>query len=92
MKASNMMISAISGDLVMAQRVDWQGMAKGILKAELKRRNLSYSDLAAKLKTEGINETERNLRNKISRGTFAASFFLQCLTAIGVHTLRLDES
>ena len=74
----------------MAQRLDWQGVAKEILKSELKRRNLSYSDLADKLKAVGVNETERNLRNKISRGTFAASFFLQCLTAIGVHTLRLE--
>lgn len=75
----------------MAQQIDWQGAAKGILKAELKRRNLSYRDLAEKLKAIGVNETERNLMNKVSRGTFAASFFLQCLTAIGVTTLRLDE-
>lgn len=76
----------------MAQHLDWQGMAKGILKAELKRRNLSYRDLAEKLKAVGVNETERNLTNKISRGSFTAAFFLQCLTAIGVNTVRLDES
>jgi hypothetical protein len=70
---------------------DWHGMAKGILKGELKRRNLSYRDLAEKLKAIGVSETERNLTNKISRGSFTAAFFLQCLTAIGVHTLRLED-
>jgi hypothetical protein len=85
-----MMISA--REITMAKRDDWQDLAKGILKAELKRRNLSYGDLADRLKAVGVIETQRNLRNKISRGTFSASFFLQCLTAVGVHTLRLDGS
>ena len=75
----------------MAQRRDWQGLAKGILKSEMKRRNMSYRDLIERLRLVGVHETERNLRNKISRGTFAASFFLQCLAAIGVKSLHLDE-
>jgi hypothetical protein len=32
-----------------------------------------------------------NLRNKVSRGGFSAGFFVQCLTAIGAHTVRLRE-
>ena len=39
----------------------------------------------------GISETEANLRNKISRGGFTASFFVQCMMAMGVTTLRLDD-
>lgn len=57
--------------------------AKGILKAELKRRNMTYADLVANLSKMDVNETEANIRNKISRGTFTAAFFLQCLLAIG---------
>lgn len=57
--------------------------AKGILKAELKRRNMTYADLVENLSAIGVTETEANLRNKISRGTFTAAFFLQCLLAIG---------
>ena len=34
---------------LMAKRKDWQAQVKGLLKAELKRRNLSYADLAGKL-------------------------------------------
>lgn len=70
----------------------WQLKAKGILKAELKRRHLGYKELADKLGVIGVKENERNLANKISRGSFTAAFFLQCLHAIGVHNLRLDEA
>jgi hypothetical protein len=39
----------------------------------------------------GIPETEANIGNKISRGGFAAVFFVQCLIAIGAHTVRLHD-
>ena len=63
---------------------------KGILKGELKRRNVSYRELAERVEAMGIHETERNINNKISRGGFTAVFFVQCLKAIGCETLRLD--
>lgn len=66
--------------------------AKAILKAELKRRNVSYRELAQKLEAMGIHETERNINNKISRGGFTAAFFIQCLLAIGCHTLHLEDA
>jgi hypothetical protein len=56
---------------------------KGILKAELKRRGMTYADLVERLAEHGLVETEANLRNKISRGSFTAAFFVQCLIAIG---------
>jgi hypothetical protein len=71
---------------------DWQDRVKGLLKAELKRRNVGYRELADKLTAMGIAETELNIKNKISRGGFTAVFFVQCLEAIGCHTLRLSES
>jgi 3-mercaptopyruvate sulfurtransferase SseA len=70
---------------------DYQTVVKGLLKAELKRRDLSYADLAEKLKTVGIDDNERNISNKIGRGTFTAVFFFQCMDAIGVKTIRLGE-
>lgn len=70
---------------------DWAEIAKNMLKAELKRRGMGYRDLAEKLGALGISENERNLANKISRGGFTAAFFLQCMAAIGVHNLRLDD-
>ena len=71
---------------------DWASRVKGLLKAELKKRNVSYRDLAAKLTAMGIPETEANIANKISRGGFTAVFFVQCLVAIGAHTVRLHEA
>jgi hypothetical protein len=56
---------------------------KGILKSELKRRGMTYADLVVKLADHGVVENEANLRNKISRGSFTAAFFVQCLIAIG---------
>ncbi|WP_428410644.1 DUF6471 domain-containing protein [Hyphococcus sp.] len=54
------------------------------------RRNLSYEDLAEKLKSIGIEDSPKNLSNKVGRGSFTAGFFLQCLEAIGCTSLRLD--
>ncbi len=70
---------------------EWQERAKGILKAELKRRNVSYRDLAERLEAMGIEESDRNIANKISRGGFTAVFFLQCMEAIGARTIQLSE-
>jgi hypothetical protein len=72
--------------------IDWAERAKGLLKAELKRRNVGYRELAEKLTAIGIPETERNIANKISRGGFTAAFFIQCLSAVGCTTLRLEDA
>ena len=79
------------GDAMVTPK-DWADTAKAVVKAELKRRNVGYRELAEKLSAMGTPETERNLANKISRGGFTAAFFLQCLRAIGCTTLRLDDS
>lgn len=77
-------------DAVMSER-DWVVETKNLLKGELKRKGVSYRDLAEKLTAMGIPESERNLANKIARGGFTAAFFVQCLTAIDTKTLRLAD-
>lgn len=69
--------------------VEYETRAKNLLKGELKRRGITYAQLAEKLATVGVSENERNLNNKISRGGFTAAFLLQCLEAIGVDSVRL---
>lgn len=71
---------------------DWRAKVKGILKAELRRRNLTYADLAKRLAAIGVKDSERNISNKISRGTFTTVFFVQCMEAIGCKTIHLDGS
>jgi 3-mercaptopyruvate sulfurtransferase SseA len=68
----------------------WHDLVKGMLKAELKRRNVTYEQLAAKLGELGIRENAQNIRTKISRGGFSAVFFVQCLRAIGCREARID--
>ena len=71
---------------------EYQAKAKGLLRAEMVRRNLSYEDLTEKLKGIGVEESPKNLSNKIGRGTFTAGFFLQCLEAIDCHVIRLGDA
>jgi len=79
-------------EIAMAQKVDWTEKTKGLLKGELKRRGITYAGLVEKLGKLGVEETEPNIRNKIARGGFTAAFLVQCLTAIGCQTLRLDDA
>lgn len=69
----------------------WEERAKRFLKAELARADVSYRELAERLKKHGLEETEASIANKISRGTFSATFFLAALTAIGCAQVALDE-
>jgi len=69
---------------------EWENKVKGLLKAELTRRNVTYKELVDKLAALGVTETSENVANKISRGKFTAVFLIQCLDAIGCTTVRLD--
>jgi hypothetical protein len=79
------MVEAETADIA-----EWQARAKGLLKAELKRRNVTYAQLAERLGAIGVHETEPNIRNKIARGGFTAVFLLQCLQAIGCRTINIQ--
>ncbi len=70
---------------------DWNDRVKRLLKSELVRRGISNSDLANMLENIGIEETKSSIDSKISRGTFSASFFLQCLTVIGCEKIEIEE-
>lgn len=64
--------------------IQWRDIAKGMLKAELKRQNLTYADLSDRLAMLGVDESEASIRNKISRGSFSFVFALQATKAIGL--------
>jgi hypothetical protein len=71
--------------------VEYETRAKNLLKGELKRRGVTYAQLAEKLAHIGVHENERNLNNKISRGGFTAAFLMQCLHAVGATSIHLDQ-
>lgn len=70
---------------------EWAARVKGLLKAELKRRNVTYEQLAQKLQEVGVNETPAAIANKISRGRFTAVFLIQCLEVIGCKTIHIES-
>jgi len=65
---------------------------KRLLKSELVKRGITTSDLVILLNKEGLQETKSSINSKISRGTFSATFFLQCLSVIGCPKLDIDNS
>jgi hypothetical protein len=52
---------------------EWAHRARRFLRAEIKRAEISYAELARRLKEHGLEETEASIANKLSRGTFALS-------------------
>ena len=73
----------------MPDQNEWETRVANLLKAELKRKGVTYSQLVAKLSAMGINEKEANIANKLARGKFSAAFMVQCLEAISITELRL---
>jgi hypothetical protein len=69
----------------------WEDRAKRYLKAELKRADVGYRELAERLKKHGLEETEASVTNKLSRGTFPATFLLAALVAIGAEVVKLED-
>lgn len=69
----------------------WDARVKGILKAELKRKGVTYGQLVDRLAAIGVKETEPNIRNKLARGKFTAVFMFQVLKAIGSTSIRVEE-
>jgi hypothetical protein len=70
---------------------DWAKRAALHLKVELKRAEVTYEELAVRLKAHGFEETKASITNKLSRATLSAHFFLASLAAIGKDGLSLDE-
>ncbi|QDC10837.1 hypothetical protein FHY55_17060 [Oceanicola sp. D3] len=68
----------------MPTQTEWEAKAANLLKAELKRKGVTYAQLA-----EAIGDKEVNIRNKLSRGKFSAAFLLHSLSVVGVVDLRI---
>lgn len=65
--------------------------AARFLKAELKRADLTYDELAARMKKHGVEETRNSITAKLKRGTFPATFFITALVAIGAEVVKLED-
>ena len=65
--------------------------ATRFLKAELKRADLTYAELAKRMEEHGLKETESSIANKLSRGTISAAFLLAALASLGMETFNLAD-
>jgi hypothetical protein len=70
---------------------EWAERVARRLKAELKRADVTYEELAVRLKEHGFDETKASITNKLSRATLSAHFFLASLAALGRYTLRVED-
>jgi hypothetical protein len=68
---------------------EWDGRVRRFLKAELKRANVTYEELAQRLRALGLDETKHSVSAKIGRGTFPASLFLATMKVIGRESVNL---
>ncbi len=70
---------------------EWNAHASNLLKAELARAGVDYSELITKLEAIGVHEGYKGIANKINRGAYTFVFFMQCMNALGRDTVRLGD-
>jgi hypothetical protein len=76
--------------------VRWPRMTRGgsppRQRLVLKRAKVTYAELARRLETHALpGETEASVSSKLGRGTFAATFWLASLAALGMEAMRLED-
>lgn len=75
----------------MSSSTDWKKKARGLLRAQLDLKGVTYKGLSKALLSVGVDEQPKALANKIARGTFSFSFFLQCMRALDIDVVRLRD-
>ena len=71
---------------------EWAERAAAFLKHKLRECEVTYADLAKRLKRHGFKEeTEASVTNKLKRGTFPATWFLAVLAALELDGVALEE-
>ncbi len=61
------------------------------LKAELKRANVTYEELAERLRKLALRKPKAGIANKLARATVPAHFFLASLAAIGCEAVQVEN-
>ena len=77
--------------MVTEREKEWAGRVSRFIKAELKRADVSYKELARRLNEHGLQETEDSITSKLGRGTFAVTFFLAVLTVLGLKGVTISD-
>lgn len=69
---------------------EWADKMRRFIKAELKRADITYAELAQRLNQHGLEgETEASVNSKLVRGTFSATWLLAVLAVLELEGLVL---
>lgn len=75
-----------------ASEEEWAERAAAFLKHKLREQEVTYVELAKRLKKHGFKtESENSITAKLKRGTFPATWFLACLAALELDGVALEE-
>jgi hypothetical protein len=86
-------VSQTNGNPMSIKEVEqeWAQKAQRFVKAELKRADVTYEELANRLRAMGLQETRVSIASKLSRAGFSASFFLATMKAIGREQVNIAD-
>ena len=71
---------------------EWTERTARYVKFQLKRHDLTYDDLAERMKPYGFaGETRASIANKLARGTFGAPFLLATMAAMEEPTIKIED-
>jgi Domain of unknown function (DUF6471) len=71
---------------------EWEERAASFLKHKLKESEVTYAELAKRLKKHGYKaETEASVTMRLKRGSFPATWFLAVLAALELDGVALEE-
>ncbi len=75
-----------------ASEEEWAERAAAFLKHKLRECEVTYAELAKRLKKHGFKEeTEASITMRLKRGTFPATWFLAVLAALEQDGVALEE-
>lgn len=77
--------------MTIKSEAEWGARASMFLKHKLQDAEVTYEELAKRLKKHGLKESRASVANKLKRGTFPATFFLACIAALELDGVALEE-
>lgn len=77
--------------MTIKSEAEWAARASAFLKHKLQEAEMTYEELATRLKKHGLKESRASIANKLKRGTFPATFFLACIAALELDGVALEE-
>ena len=78
--------------MAISSQAEWEERAAAFLKHKLQECEVTYVELAKRLKKHGFKEeTEASITNKLKRGSFPATWFLAVLAALEQDGVALEE-